>query len=111
MPPGPPGLPPVAADPNGRVHPPTTTPMPSDHAQALHGRSEQPVDPPPATPMIRGSLNLADSVKAKVPAGVFVANKYRIMALQKGVPAAAAPAASTAGNKAGTSKTQVKEKG
>ncbi len=43
--------------------------MPSDHAQALHGRSEQPVDPPPATPMIRGSLNLADSVKAKVPAG------------------------------------------
>lgn len=49
--------------------------------------------------------------KAKVPAGVFVANKYRIMALQKGVPAAAAPAASTAGNKAGTSKTQVKEKG
>ena len=49
--------------------------------------------------------------KAKVPAGVFVANKYRIMALQKGAVAGPSPAASTAGNKAGTSKTQVKEKG
>lgn len=70
-PPGPPGLPAAASNPNGRtaVHPPTSTSMPADHVPVLRGRSEQPADPPPATAIVRGSLNLADSVKAKVPAG------------------------------------------
>lgn len=73
VPPGPPGLPPASAGASAsggdRVHPPTSTAMPADHAQALRGRSEQPTDSPPPTPAIRGSLNLADNVKAKVPAG------------------------------------------
>ncbi len=67
VPPGPPGLPPSSAGSAGsadRVHPPTAA-MPADHAQALRGRSEG----PEPTPIIRGSLNLADNVKAKVPAG------------------------------------------
>lgn len=60
----------------------------------------------------RPYLSKAEIVtKAKVPAGVYVANKYRIMALQKGVPTGASSAASTAGNKGHTTKTQVKEKG
>jgi hypothetical protein len=47
--------------------------MPGDHPQVLRGRSEQPNPQNPAgvpsSEIIRGSLNLADSVKAKVPAG------------------------------------------
>lgn len=69
VPPGPPGLPASSAGTGAgagsdRVHPPTAA-MPMDHAQALRGRSE---GPEPA-PIIRGSLNLTDSVKAKVPTG------------------------------------------
>lgn len=66
VPPGPPGLPPSSAGAGAgeRVHPPTAA-MPADHAQALRGRSE---GPEPA-PLVRGSLNLTDSVKAKVPTG------------------------------------------
>ena len=69
VPPGPPGLPASSAGAGAgansdRVHPPTAA-MPADHAQALRGRSEG----PEPTAILRGSLNLADSVKAKVPAG------------------------------------------
>ena len=73
VPAGPPGLPPASATAGAdRVHPATTPQMgmPMDHPQALHGRSEG--DAPEAaasTDVIRGSLNLADNVKAKVPTG------------------------------------------
>jgi len=67
VPPGPPGLPANSAGAGAnadRVHQPTAA-MPGDHAQSLRGRSE---GPEPAA-IIRGSLNLTDSVKAKVPTG------------------------------------------
>jgi hypothetical protein len=44
--------------------------MPADHPPVLRGRSEEPpAGSPAATAVVRGSLQLADNVKAKVPAG------------------------------------------
>jgi hypothetical protein len=44
--------------------------MPTDHPNSLRGRSDEPKPgSPAATEVIRGSLQLADNVKAKVPAG------------------------------------------
>ena len=72
VPAGPPGLPPVSATAGeGQVHAPTMAQMgmPSDHPQSLHGRSEGDVPAAATGGVISGSLNLADNVKAKVPAG------------------------------------------
>jgi hypothetical protein len=69
VPPGPPSLPPssgaAGSDP-GRA---MMAALPVDHPSSLHGRSEEAAGAPSASEVIRGSLQLADNVKAKVPAG------------------------------------------
>ncbi len=71
IPPGPPGLPPSSgASADQPQHPMPVQGMPMDHPAVLRGRSEEPpAGSAAATEVIRGALQLADNVKAKVPAG------------------------------------------
>ncbi len=73
----PPGLAPIAAGSAGSagaVHQPSAAPaMPMDHPSALHGRSEGPEPAAAGTSgVLRGSLQVADSVKDKVQPGAVI---------------------------------------